>query len=114
MQSKLPHKGSAEAHCPRRVVQYYGAPEEQGRRKGPNRAVQSTVPKKGSAEYKSTEGKAVKAKNGSPKAQCPKSDSAYHTPRGVVQSKMPQKGSADYRSPEGQCRAQCLKGSAEA
>ena len=72
MQSTLPHKGSAEAHCPRRVVQYYGAPEEQGRRTGPNRAVQSTVPKKGSAEYKATEGKAVKAKNGSPKAQCPK------------------------------------------
>ena len=72
MQSKLPHKGSAEAHCPRRVVQYYGAPEEQGRRTGPNRAVQSTVPKKDSAEYKATEGKAIKAKKICPEAQCPK------------------------------------------
>ena len=72
MQSTLPHKGSAEAHCPRRVVQYYKAPEGQGRSTGPNRAVQSTVPKKGSAEYNATEVKAVKAKKGSPEAQCSK------------------------------------------
>ena len=82
MQSKLPKKGSAEANCPRRVVQYYVAPEEQGRRTGPNRAVQSTVPKKRSAEYKATEGKAVKAKKRSPEAQCPKGTVQITPPEG--------------------------------
>ena len=72
MQGTLPQKGNAEAHCPRRVVQCYSDPEGQGRSTGPNRAVQSRVPKKGSAKYNATEGKAVKAKKGSPEAQCPK------------------------------------------
>ena len=72
MQSTLPQKSSAEAHCPRRIVQYHSASEGQGRSTGPKRAVQSTLPKKYRAEDKATEGKAVKAKKGSPSAQCSK------------------------------------------
>ena len=57
-------------------------PEGQGRSTGPNRAVQSTVPKKGIAEYKATEGKAVKAKKGSPEEQCPKGTVQITPPEG--------------------------------
>ena len=75
--------------------------------------MQSTVPKKGSAKYNATEGKAVKAKKRSPEAQCPKgavqitlTDGQWRAKcprravqrkghRGAMQSTAPQRGSAE-------------------